>query len=79
MLSNSLLTEYKAGNVQFSSTTGYQYLNDDMKMDQDFSPKSIFTLNQLQKQRAASQEFVLKTYPCRNINGLSVCMDFITT
>lgn len=60
MLSNSLLTEYKAGNVQFSSTTGYQYLNDDMKMDQDFSPKSIFTLNQLQKQHAASQEFVLK-------------------
>ena len=61
MLSNSLLVEYKGENVLFSSTTGYQYLNDDMKMDQDFSPKSIFTLNQRQKQHAISQEFALKS------------------
>ena len=60
MLSNSLLTEYKGDNILFNSTTGYQYLNDDMNMDQDFSPKSIFTLNQLQKQHAITQEFALK-------------------
>ena len=27
-------------------TTGYQYFDDDMKIDQDFSPASIFVLNQ---------------------------------
>ena len=61
MLANSLLMEYKARTFVFNSTTGYQYLNDDMKMDQDFSPKSIFTLNQLQRQHALSQELTFKS------------------
>ena len=61
MLSNSFLLEYKNDIFQLSSTTGYQYLDDDMKMDQDFSPKSIFTLNQTQRQHAVSQEIALKS------------------
>lgn len=44
----------------FSSATGYQYLNDDMKMDQDYSPLSIFTINQKQTNNSITQEFVLK-------------------
>ena len=32
-----------------------------MKMDQDFSPLSIFTLNQKQKQNAFSEELVIKS------------------
>ena len=61
MLSNSLLLEYKTEQFLLSSTTGYQFLNDDMKMDQDFSPKSIFTLNQKQKQHAVSQEVAIRS------------------
>lgn len=61
MLSNSFLLEYKHDVFTLSSTTGYQYLDDDMKMDQDFSPKSIFTLNQMQKQHAVSQEIAFKS------------------
>ncbi len=61
MVANSLLLEYKTDQILLSSTTGYQYLNDDMLMDQDFSPKSIFTLNQKQKQHAFSEEVAVKS------------------
>ena len=60
VLSQNLSLTYRNEQVLFTSTTGYQYLNDDMKMDQDFSPKAIFTLNQKQKQHAVSQEFALR-------------------
>lgn len=60
LLSNNLTFEYNKGNLCFISTTGYQYLRDDMRMDQDFSPKSIFTLTQKQRQNAVSQEFIFK-------------------
>ena len=60
VLSQNLSLTYRNDKVLFTSTTGYQYLNDDMKMDQDFSPKAIFTLNQKQKQHAISQEFALR-------------------
>ena len=60
VISQNLSLTYRNEQVLFTSTTGYQYLNDDMKMDQDFSPKAIFTLNQKQKQHAVSQEFALR-------------------
>lgn len=60
VISQNLSLTYRHEKVLFTSTTGYQYLNDDMKMDQDFSPKAIFTLNQKQKQHAVSQEFALR-------------------
>ena len=60
VISQNLSLSYRNDKVLFTSTTGYQYLNDDMKMDQDFSPKAIFTLNQKQKQHAISQEFALR-------------------
>ena len=60
VISQNLSLTYRNEQVLFTSTTGYQYLNDDMKMDQDFSPKAIFTLNQKQKQHAISQEFALR-------------------
>lgn len=60
MFANQLLMEYKNKHVIFTSTTGHQFFKDDMKMDQDFSSKSIFTLNQKQKQHSVSQEFALR-------------------
>ena len=52
MLNNSIYYEWKTDKFLLSSTTAYQYLKDDMKMDQDYTEKSIFTLNQQQKQYA---------------------------
>ena len=61
VIANNLSLEYRNEHVILSSTTGHQYFKDDMKMDQDFSPLSIFTLNQKQKQNAFSEELVIKS------------------
>ena len=66
MLNNSLYLEWKTDKVLLSSTTAYQYLKDDMKMDQDYTEKSIFTLNQKQKQYAWSEEVAIKSNDKKN-------------
>ncbi len=47
-------------NWKLSSVTSLQALFDSMDMDQDFTPKSMFTLNQTQKQGALTQELIVK-------------------
>ncbi|MDR1879753.1 MAG: TonB-dependent receptor plug domain-containing protein, partial [Tannerellaceae bacterium] len=66
VLSNHLLLEYKTAQFVLTSTTGYQTFNDDMLMDQDFSPATIFVLNQKQKQKAWSEEIAIKSNTDRN-------------
>ncbi len=58
---NNVSLEYQTDRFLLSSTTGYQYLKDDMKMDQDYTPRSLFTLNQKQKQQAVSEELAIKS------------------
>lgn len=53
-----LKTEWR--NWKISSVTSFQTLFDFMDMDQDFTPKSMFTLNQIQEQIAFTQEFIFK-------------------
>ena len=61
MLNNVLYLEYKNKDIHLSSTTSYQYLDDDMKMDQDYSPLPLFTLNQKQDQKTFTQEINAKS------------------
>lgn len=61
MLSNGLYLEYKTDQYILSSTTGFQHFKDDMMMDQDYTAKSIFTLNQKQKQSAWSEEIAIRS------------------
>lgn len=61
MLGNQLYLEYRTGRILLTSTTGYQYFHDDMKMDQDFSPENMFVLNQRQKQHAWSEEIAVRS------------------
>ena len=51
---------YEGSRLRFSSTTSYQYTDDEMLLDQDFRPASLFTLRQTQTEHAATQEFVLR-------------------
>ena len=60
-LNNSLYLEWKTDRFILSSTTAYQYLKDDMKMDQDYTEQSVFTLHQKQKQYAWSEELAIKS------------------
>lgn len=47
--------------VEFSSITGYQYLDDSMTLDNDFTDASYFTLTQATEEHSISQDFVLRS------------------
>lgn len=66
MLSNNLSLSYQGESFLLTSVTGYQYLDDDMRMDQDFSDSSMFVLNQLQKQHAFTEEISIKSKTTHN-------------
>lgn len=57
---NGLTIGYRGRKVSLSSTTTWQYLDDRMVLDQDFSPAEIFTLQQAQHENVLTQDFVLK-------------------
>lgn len=44
----------------FSSITSFQYIDDNMTLDQDFLPDSYFTLTQKRREWAFTQDFVAK-------------------
>lgn len=61
LLTNGLSLDFTGKGYTIHSTTGFQYLKDDMKMDQDYTPKSVFSINQKQKQHSVSQEVTVKS------------------
>lgn len=63
LLNAGLNIEYLARNFRAGFITGYQHLDDCMDMDQDFSPRDIFTLQQKQRSNTVSEEVVLKSLP----------------
>lgn len=52
---------YKNDKIIFNASTAYQYLDDDMKMDLDYSPASLFTINQKQYLHAFTEELTIKS------------------
>lgn len=65
LFNTGLNVEYQGENFILSTVTGFQYLNDRMFIDQDFSPASVFTLEQQQRLHTISEEIVLKSKPNR--------------
>lgn len=65
-LTNGLRLQYYLEKVRFSSITSWQYTDDKMNLDQDFQPKSMFTLTQAQKEHAFTQDFIATS---NNINS----------
>ncbi|MDD2513724.1 MAG: TonB-dependent receptor [Proteiniphilum sp.] len=61
LFTNGLSLDFKGNGYSVHSTTGYQFLKDDMKMDQDYTPKSVFSINQKQQQHSLSQEITVKS------------------
>ena len=61
LVTNGLSLQYLGNGFSLNSTTGYQFLKDDMKMDQDYTPLSVFSIRQQQTQRSLSQEITLKS------------------
>ena len=63
LLNAGLNLEHQGGNFIFSSITGFQFLKDDMNMDQDYTAEDIFSLRQKQNGKSLTQEFVFKSNP----------------
>jgi outer membrane receptor protein involved in Fe transport len=59
-LSDGLTVQWHSGGVQFSSITGLRYLDDLMQLDQDFTPKSYFTLGQATREWSVTQDLVAR-------------------
>jgi outer membrane receptor protein involved in Fe transport len=81
-LTNGISIRYTQPNYIISSTTGYQFLNDDMRMDQDYTPAAIFTINQRQQQHSLSEEITIKSNNTSNYqwsNGLFGFYDYLKT
>lgn len=61
LLTMGLNAEHDLGRIMLTSTTGFQFLRDDMLMDQDFSRLDIYTLQQKQKSKTLSEEVAVKS------------------
>lgn len=61
LLNAGVNLEYQAQHFILSAVTGYQNLNDRMFLDQDFTEKAIYTLEQKQKSNTLSEEIIFKS------------------
>ena len=62
MLNTGLNIGYKTERLLFTSTTSYQYLKDEMLMDQDYMAPDFLRLEQRQKMNAVTQELVMRSH-----------------
>ncbi|GHT75960.1 TonB-dependent receptor [Bacteroidia bacterium] len=61
VVGTSLNVNYQNDRIIFNSATAFHYFDDNMKMDTDNSPAALFRLNQLQRERSATEELTLKS------------------
>ena len=59
-INEGFTARYDWNNITLTSVTSYQYLDDTMTLDQDFSPKSMFTMQQMQREHTVTEEVVIR-------------------
>ena len=75
-ISEGLVVKRKFDWATFSSTTGYQFVDDRMRLDNDFLPLDYFSMGQYQKEHSLTQEFVLKMTDLGDFNLLAGVFGF---
>ena len=70
MFNSGLKIKYAGKGFDLVSTTGYQWFKDSLMLDQDFTPRQVFTLNQNQKSGALTQEITLRSANTGNFKWL---------
>jgi outer membrane receptor protein involved in Fe transport len=63
MMNASYNLSWQNEHLMLNSATGYQYLDDRMFLDQDFTAADIYTLEQTQRMNTWSEELTLKRKP----------------
>ncbi len=59
-ISDGLVATKKTDVTTIQHVLSWQFLDDDMHLDQDFTTKSMFTLQQKQREHAVTEEFTLR-------------------
>lgn len=77
LLNAGLNLQYEAKAFTLSAVTGYQWLDDRMFIDQDFTSASIYNLMQKQRIHTLSEEVVLKSRPGRNWQWTTGAFGFV--
>ncbi len=62
-LSDAVRLAYEGENYTLTSVTSWNYLDDCMTLDQDFTSRSMFTLQQAQKEHTLTEEVIVKYDP----------------
>lgn len=57
-VTDGLTVKWNVGGVQLSSITSFQYIDDNMTLDQDFRPEPYFTLTQARREWALTQDII---------------------
>ena len=57
---DGLTLRINSDKVSLTSVTSYQHINDNMTLDQDFLPLPYFTLSQMRKEHAITEDIILK-------------------
>ena len=65
LLNAGVNVQHQTDRFIFNSVTGFQYLYDQMNLDQDFTEVNLYTLLQKQNSKMLTQEFVMKSKPNR--------------
>ena len=60
LLTDGLTVRWEGTTFSVSSITSFQYLDDDMTLDQDFTPLNLFTLSQKRHEWALTQDVVIR-------------------
>ncbi len=60
-VSNGTTVKYQGENYSIASITSYQYLDDDMYFDNDFTEKDYFTLRQAIKEHSVTEDIVYRS------------------
>ena len=75
-ISDALVVKRYFDNATLSSTTGYQYVDDRMELDNDFLPLDYFSMGQYQKEHSLTQEPVVKADDLGIFNLLGGALGF---
>ena len=82
LINGGLNVEYRADAFTLNAVTGYQYLTDQMAMDQDFLPVDLYTLEQEQRLQTLNEELTIKSLSGKRwqwVSGVTASMQQLGT
>lgn len=68
-VSDALSVQRRIEDIDLNAVASYQYLNDNMTLDQDFTPLPYFTLTQARKEHAATLDVIARSRWQTNLAG----------